>query len=129
VAYQEDMSIASNAALRMAVHATVQIEGLHYWEHAPDETDYLRNPHRHVFYIKAIKRVTHSDRDVEFIALGHDLTEHLSAYYDEKRRLYNFEAMSCEDIAIELVERFELLSCTVSEDNENGATVYWAGLG
>jgi hypothetical protein len=34
-----------------------------------------------------------------------------------------FGAMSCEMLATELIDKFELTRCEVSEDNENGAFV------
>jgi len=117
------------------VFCTVQIEGTHNWPTCPfDEVDYLRVPHRHVFHIKAYKPVTHSDRDVEFIMLKHLIRDYLVNKYgtfirhDEvTSNVYythcEFGAMSCEMIAEELIEKFDLSKCEVNEDNENGAIV------
>ena len=43
-------------------------------------------------------------------------------YYDGE--CLKFVKMSCEMIAKELLEKFDLTKCEVSEDNENGAIVY-----
>ncbi len=107
------------------VFCTVQVEGLHRWKNCPhDEVDYLRNFHRHTFYIAAYKRVNHDDRDVEFIMLQHRIRDYLTdMYYDRVLRLHVFGDMSCEMIAKELIEEFDLSKCEVNEDNENGAIV------
>lgn len=109
------------------VFCTLQVEGLHYWGSCPfEEVAYLRDPHRHVFHVKAYKRVSHDDRDTEFIMLKHAIIEYLnSAYYDSTSKMLNFGPMSCEMIAVELIESFGLSACEVSEDNENGALVSW----
>ena len=81
--------------------------------------------HRHMFYIKCKKRVLHNDRDVEFITFKKDIIDYLKFnYYDEEMRIHFFEHRSCEMIATELLEFFDLEYCSVFEDNENGAEVY-----
>lgn len=107
------------------VYCTLQVEGLHYWPGCDiDEVHYLNNLHRHVFHIKAFKLVGHDDRDIEFIALKHKLLSYFyDGYFDSKYKLFNFENMSCEMIAKELIAKFNLSRCEVSEDGENGAIV------
>ena len=110
---------------REEVFITLQVEGIHNWPGCPfDEVAYLRDPHRHMFHIKAHKIVTHSDRDVEFIMLKHRVQQYLLDTYSESDfDVCVFGAMSCEMIAKELITRFDLCSCEVSEDGENGAIV------
>ncbi len=107
------------------VFCTLQVEGTHYWASCPfDEVAYLRNEHRHMFGIKAYKIVDHSDRDVEFIMLKHKINHYLvSSYYDKESKLCVFDGKSCEMLATELLEFFNLSRCEVNEDNENGAIV------
>ena len=107
------------------VYCTFQLEGLHHWPGCPlEEVSYLRDLHRHVFHFKAFKRVSHDDRDVEFIVLKHKLQEYLKdRYFDDTYRLCMFGAQSCEMLAKELISKFDLSRCEVSEDNENGAIV------
>jgi len=116
------------------VYCTTQIEATHCWPDCPfDEVAYLRDPHRHVFHIKAYVRVTHDDRDVEFIMLKHQIRNYLIKKYGRasmpadggELHYYHceFGAMSCEMLATELIEEFGLSRCEVSEDDENGAIV------
>lgn len=109
--------------IKSEVFCTLQIEGLHNWPDCPiEEVAYLRDIHRHVFHIKAHKIVTHSDRDVEFIWFKHEIADYLEEkYYVNSDRLHYFGAMSCEMIAQELIDKFDLCRCEVSEDGENGA--------
>ncbi len=107
------------------VFCTLQVEGIHNWPACPfDEVSYLRDPHRHMFHIKAHKYVTHSDRDVEFIMLKHAIKVYLTGkYFSVDKAAFVFRAMSCEMIAKELINKFDLCKCEVSEDGENGAIV------
>lgn len=107
------------------VVATLQVEGTHRWEDCPfDEVGYLRDAHRHMFHIKVVKEVTHDDRDVEIIKLKRQVKGYLEVkYHIPPYFLCDFGCMSCEMIAKELVERFDLESCEVLEDGENGAIV------
>lgn len=120
--------------IKSEVYCTLQIEGTHNWPGCPfDEVAYLRDPHRHVFHIKAHKLVNHDDRDTEFIMMKHQITEYLFDKYLRNskdptsritQRLHAFGAMSCEMLARELIEEFDLCQCEVNEDNENGAILY-----
>lgn len=116
------MSIRS---LSKEVYCTVHVEGTHCWPNCPlEEVSYLRDRHRHVFVIRAFKNVTHNDRDCEFIVLKHRIRDHLyEHYYDNVSRLCEFNHMSCEDIAEELISVFDLSACEVSEDDENGCRI------
>ena len=119
------------------VYCTFEVEGIHNWPECPfDEVAYLRIPHRHMFKIKAWVPVTHSDRDVEFIMLKHRMESYLLTEYGkpikhatlgwdicDNKLVCQFGAMSCEMIATELCDKFELSRCEVSEDGENGAVV------
>jgi hypothetical protein len=111
---------------RTEVYCSLQVEGTHNWPECPfDEVAYLRAPHRHVFFIKAYKEVFHSNRDVEFIMLKHQILQYLSElYYDGRQgKLHVFGAKSCEMLAHELIKVFGLTKCDVSEDGENGSVV------
>ena len=112
------------------VFCTLQIEGTHAWYQCPfDEVSYLRDPHRHVFFIKAFKRVDHDDRDCEFIMLKHAIKKYLNEQYNCKStQLHVFGSMSCEMIGRELLEKFDLSRIEVSEDNENGSIITSEGM-
>lgn len=55
----------------MITHVVVrfQVEGIHYWPSCSEEhhSSYLRSKHRHVFFVECTKKVSHCDRDIEFI--------------------------------------------------------------
>lgn len=104
------------------VYCTLQVDGTHNWPGCPfEEVAYLRDPHRHMFHVKAYKPVTHDDRDTEFILLKHHILDYLRVqYYNEDLRTHAFGSMSCEMIAQELAGMFGLSRCEVNEDNENG---------
>lgn len=119
--------------LKTEVWCTLQVEGTHNWPDCPyDEVAYLRDPHRHIFHIKAYKEVFHDDRDVEFIMMKHRIQKYFVEKYwagwNQKEgfngtALCEFGAMSCEMIAKDLISTFDLSRCEVSEDGENGAIV------
>ena len=110
---------------KLEVFCSLSIDGIHSWPNCPiDEVDFLRVDHRHMFHVKAYCKVTHSDRDVEFIQLKHRIQEYLGVkYWDDKKMSHYLGAKSCEMLAIELIERFNLTKCEVNEDNENGSVV------
>lgn len=102
------------------VYCTLQFEAMHHWPDAPDHVYFLREHHRHIFYVMCIANVAHNNRDIEFITMKHDIEAYCSNLYDKQR----IGCTSCEMIAEDILERFPYLhSVTVSEDNENGAIV------
>ena len=106
----------------------LQVEGIHNWPDAAEvfpEVAFLSEHHRHMFHITCKKKVNHDDRDVEFIMFKRDIQEYLyDKYYKGLVRCHFFKSMSCEMIARELYEKFDLEYCSVFEDNENGAEIY-----
>lgn len=111
--------------IKMEVFCTLRVEGTHNWADCPfDEVDYLRLTHRHLFGIKAYVAVTHENRFVEFIMLKHNIQSYLSrVYYDTAKQLHVFGGRSCEMLARELIEEFNLIRCEVDEDGECGAVL------
>ena len=109
--------------IKEEVFCTLQIDGTHSWPDCPfDEVAFLCDNHRHMFHIKAFKQVYHDDRDVEFIMLKRQIQEYVNGkYFIPGYATHVFGAMSCEMIARELIEKFELSRCEINEDNENGA--------
>ena len=114
----------------LEVFCSLQVEGVHAWYDCPlPEVEFLSNDHRHIFHIKAYKSVNHSDRDVEFIQLKHAIQEYLrQKYWRDDIRIHYFGAKSCEMLAIELIDEFDLIRCEVNEDNENGSIVTRTGV-
>lgn len=108
----------------ITVISSLQVAGIHHWPDCPlYDVSYLRDLHRHVFHIKVEKLVDYS-REVEIIMLKQDVEKYLMNHYgNEDKTICNFGSMSCENIAEELMGRFNLISCEVLEDGENGARI------
>ena len=115
------------------VWVTFQKEGIHRYPAALTDpalaTDdyydvsFLGHPHRHIFHFKVAIEVFHDDRDIEFIQFKRWMEE----LYGTKQ--LDLDYKSCEMIADELAHTINLaysgrdIEITVSEDNENGATL------
>lgn len=107
----------------LKVIVSLTIEGIHKWSGCNiKEVDFLKQEHRHIFYIKCKKVVSHDDREIEIIMLKRTILAYLRQKYEENG-ICKFGDKSCEMIAKELLEVFSLSSCEVLEDNENGAEV------
>lgn len=107
-----------------AVWVKARFTALHRWKDAPDEAAFLRDYHRHEFHVELGVKVNHDDRDVEFLKLKNDLQCLLLAVYHNE----TFDH-SCEQVASQILTRYhdagwDVAYCKVSEDGENGATVY-----
>ncbi len=90
----------------------------HCWPECPIESvSYLKNPHRHEFHVLAKKRVTHANRDIEFIDLKNKLDAHINERWNQK----DIGSTSCELICRVLAKDFNLDYVRVLEDGENGA--------
>ncbi len=116
------------------IWVTFQREGIHMYPAAAtdpalktgDEYDvsFLGTPHRHIFHFKVGIQVFHNDRDIEFI----QFKRWLENLYRGTLEL-NFK--SCEMISDDLYEVIANrypdrdIEITVSEDGENGATIFY----
>lgn len=98
------------------VWVTSSFTGFHCWKDAPEKTEFLRNWHRHIFHVKLGVQVNHGDREVEFF----DLKERLDSFLQTNYHLEYFYE-SCEQIAEQIINRFQASFVEVSEDGENGA--------
>lgn len=99
------------------------VEGVHQWKDCNiPMVDYLTNLHRHNFYIKVIKQVSHDDRDIEIIRFKKHILNFLKKeFWNIELQLMDFVFLSCEQIANLILEEFQAVSVEVLEDNENGA--------
>ena len=105
--------------MKTRVFATTRFEGFHLWKDAPEEVNFLRLRHRHVFHVRAEREVSHDDRDVEFILFKREVERVIR----QAQQSPAVETWSCERWATYLLERLGLIKCEVSEDGENGAVV------
>lgn len=103
-----------------------QVEGFHCFPKAKEyfpEVAFLSERHRHIFYFECEKKVFHDNRDSEFILFSREVKNFLLEKFGEKN-ICEFGSLSCEAISRILLEEFKLESCSVFEDNENGAKIY-----
>ena len=107
------------------IRVKLNIEGLHRWKDCDiEEVMYLKHLHRHLFYIRIEKQVSHNDRDIEIIKFKKSIIDYLNLkWYDDKYKCLMFDNMSCENIAENLYNKFLASSVEVLEDNENGAII------
>ena len=121
-------------ALR-TIFVRFQKEGIHKYPAAAtdpllatgDEYDVslLATPHRHIFHFEVTIEVFHNDRDIEFIQFKRWLENQYS------QGILALDYKSCEMISDDLYEviatRYpdRAIMITVSEDNENGATIFY----
>ena len=105
------------------IWVTFQKEGIHKYPDAPDEVDFLRYPHRHMFHFKVQIEVYNDDRDIEFFIFKRWLE---SLYADDILQLdYKSCEMMADDLAKQIKDKYpdRQLSIDVSEDGENGCHV------
>lgn len=114
---------------KMLIEVKTQFEGTHRWPEAPEEVEFLRNMHRHMFHVSLHIPVEHSDRDLEFIMVKRALDEFISKQYVHSNGCAALGRMSCEDVAWDIskwasskYERGGIL-VSVTEDGENGCWV------
>jgi len=133
-AMTEKRNSIKHHAKRM-IFVTFQKEGIHKYPAAAsdfnlatgDEYDvsFLGTPHRHIFHFNVAIEVFHNDRDIEFI----QFKRWLENLYKGGTLELNYK--SCEMISDDLYEQIATrypernIEITVSEDNENGATIYY----
>lgn len=131
-ALAEQRERIKDKAKRM-IWVTFQKEGIHRYPAAGtdpklasgDEYDvsFLAMPHRHIFHFRVGIQVFHNDRDIEFI----QFKRWLENLYKEGTLELNFK--SCEMISDDLYDQIASrytgrdIEISVSEDNENGATI------
>lgn len=107
------------------IWVTFQREGIHCYPAAKDipGVEFLANPHRHIFHFRVEISVKHDDREIEFILFKRQL----QMQYDQG--ILQLDYKSCEMIAQDVIDFVDAkypgryICVTVSEDNENGATI------
>lgn len=104
------------------IYISTSFEGIHQWEDAPDEVDFLRNPHRHIFNVKVWFEVSHNDRDLEFFIMKKKVDQFIDMKYVCNHNWLK-QVWSCEMIAQDLLEyfspEFNITKIEVNEDWEN----------
>jgi hypothetical protein len=117
-----------------SVVVRTQFDGRHCWANCPiDDVAFLKNDHRHKFFVEVKVPVSHDDRDVEFFMFKGFLDRRIEVLYPQDNNgIKILASRSCEMVAKEIMESMvseefnpEWLICSVFEDNENGAEVEW----
>jgi len=120
---------------RRMIFVTFQKEGIHKYPAAAtdpslatgDEYDvsFLATPHRHIFHFNVAIEVFHNDRDIEFI----QFKRWLENLYKGGTLELNYKSceMISDDLYMQIATRYpdRNIEITVSEDGENGATIYY----
>ena len=94
----------------------------HKYPDAPDEVNFLRDRHRHIFKFKVWIEVQHDNRDVEFFMFKKDV----NAFIEQLNTLLGINK-SCEMISDylhnQIKEKYHdrKIKISVSEDGENGS--------
>lgn len=101
---------------------------IHRYEDAPAEVDFLRECHRHKFFIEVRMSVSHNDRELEFFMVQAKLAQITFDLINENTS--SGYRMSCEMMAEYIIKELQKLygedryyECSVLEDGENGAIV------
>jgi len=133
LAKQEKRNRIKEQAKRM-IWVTFQKEGIHCYPAASidanlatgDEYDvsFLGTPHRHIFHFNVAIQVFHNDRDVDFIQFKRWLE---NLYRGTLELNYKSCEMISDDLYQSIANRYpdRDIHITVSEDGENGATIYY----
>jgi hypothetical protein len=135
-ALAERRNMIMNSAKR-TIWVTFRKEGIHKYPEA--ETDpnlktgdmydvsFLGYPHRHIFHFTVSIEVFTDNRDIEFI----QFKRWLESLYTGAQSTLQLDYKSCEmmaqDLYIQIASRYpdRDIEITVSEDGENGATIFY----
>jgi len=135
-ALMEKQSRIKDQAKRM-IWITFEKEGIHKYPAADQDpalktgdiydVSFLAYPHRHIFHFTVAIQVWHNDRDIEFI----QFKRWLEGLYSGAQGVLSLDYKSCEMISDDLYDQISNrypdrdVEITVSEDGENGATIYY----
>jgi hypothetical protein len=109
--------------MKVLVETYNEVAGLHYWPEAPDEVHFLRSKHRHLFCIRCLFEVNHTNRERELYITQNKIEQYLFDKYPRNEHCLDFGKMSCEMIAADLVQSLSCIYCEVLEDGKGGALV------
>lgn len=106
--------------MNMNIVVRTTFTAIHSWPSCPfRDTDYLRYPHRHVFYV-TLKFPVEEDRDSELISIKEGVDKYLRDNWDGR----DVGSLSCGAFCLFLLGDFpDATYVSVFEDNENGVEV------
>ena len=136
---EEDKLEKLNNAQR-SIWVTFSKEGVHCYPAALTDpklatgdhydVSFLGHPHRHIFHFRVRIEVFHDDRDIEFIQFKRWLIR-LYEQSEGSSEVLVLDHKSCEMIADELYTEISnrlpgrFVEIEVSEDNENGCSIFY----
>jgi len=109
--------------MKKTVITKFEIDGFHHYPNAPKEVDFLSYNHRHTFKIKCGYQVEDLNREKEIFIYRNKVNKFLFNKYGMP---CEFENMSCEMIAKEILEQYkkdDMIFCEVWEEETGGARV------
>ncbi len=102
-------------------------EALHHWPDAPEEVEFLRVLHRHMFNVEVELQVFHDDRELEYYMVKRELSDYIAV------SMPRLETTSCEQYA-DLIASFlsrqygeRKMKITILEDGMEGAVCHYDG--
>jgi len=115
--------------MKSYVIISLDVEGFHFYPHAPDEVAFLASRHRHLFKITVHFSVTDLNREVEIFIEQWKLSKYIASAFGCPAE---FNDRSCEQIAVSIIAAYQrglissaqVASCEVLEDGKGGAVVY-----
>ena len=114
--------------MKANIIVTLQVEAIHCWPNAKNtlpQMAFLSDPHRHIFWITAKKKVDHGDRQIEIIKFKRELQDYFQRlYFSKELNMCNFEHRSCEMLCEDLMEAYDLEYIQILEDNECGSELW-----
>ena len=82
------------------VICALQMEGFHCWPEADGELAYLKNSHRHIFFITAEFPVHNANREIEIISQQNAIKRYLLSKYGDEDGACHFGRMQLIGIII-----------------------------
>ncbi len=117
----------------MKITVKTSVPGIHRWKDAPEQVDFLRSHHRHVFNIFLTLNVEHADRELEFFMIKSVIDTYINDKWSNYKNNFNLKFFgddSCESIATSIKVFIEAeygtgrkVSVKVQEDDENWGEV------
>lgn len=130
MSYLSKNSNGSESKMKSFIYIKTQKEGFHYWKNAPKEVEFLKYPHRHIFYIKvSIELLEHNDREIEFFMFKKEVDDILISIWAAHGLKHSAvcDGVSCEMMSDELGKYLQevypkrKIIIDISEDDENGS--------
>jgi len=104
------------------IYATTKFEAFHKYVDAPEQVNFLRTLHRHLFGVKVWIEVFHNDRDIEFLIFKQEINDLINDLVSEDKVVG-----SCEMVSDYLYHQIRIkypnreIRIEVNEDDENGS--------